>query len=196
MRQPSAWTRLDDMRDWIRQRMPNPESLQTRAGLRWLAPLLSRPGLWHFDRRRVALGAAIGVFCGLLIPIAQIAGAAVLALVLRGNVAVAALGTLVSNPVTLGPILVVAYRTGAAVLGEPVEEADSEALSASAEEMLEHGGLVEPSWMDRARAIGKPLFLGLGIFALVGSTLTWVLIQVIWTVTVRLKRKRRLAVRE
>jgi hypothetical protein len=184
------------MRDWIRRRMPTEESLRARAGLRWLAPLLGRPGLWHLTRRRVALGAAIGVFCGLLIPLAQIAGAAVLALLLRANLPVAALATLVTNPVTFGPILVLAYRTGAAVLGERAEPAAAQALARSSEESPEQvADGARPGWIERARAIGKPLFVGLAIFAVLGSLATWVLVHVVWTLGVWLKRRRRLALR-
>lgn len=169
--------------------------MRSRAGLRWLAPLIGRPGLWHLNRRRVALGAAIGVFCGLLIPVAQIAGAAVLALLLRANLPVAALATFVSNPVTLGPIFVLAYRTGAAVLGEPPEPAAAEALAQASEEsanpVSDGSG---PRWIEQARSIGKPLFLGLAIFAVLGSLLTWVLVHVIWILGVRVKRRRRVRV--
>ncbi len=173
--------------------MPTEESLKRRAGLRWLAPLLGRPGLWHLTRRRVALGAAIGVFCGLLIPLAQIAGAAALALLLRANLPVAALATFVTNPVTFGPIFVLAYRTGAAVLGEPEEPEAAEALARAPEEQpaQQASGSARARWIEQARAIGKPLVLGLAIFAVVGSLVTWVLVNVAWTLGVQLKRRRR-----
>jgi uncharacterized protein (DUF2062 family) len=180
------------MLEWVQRYIPDKESLQARPGLRWLAPLLGRPGLWQLNRRRVAVGAAIGVFCGLLIPVAQIAGAALLAVMLRANLPVAAIATLVSNPVTIGPILVLAYKTGASVLGERVVPEASEALSRSVEESVEDIAAGEPpAWVDRARAVWKPLFLGLIMFAVVGSLATWVIVHVAWTAAVFLKRKRR-----
>jgi uncharacterized protein (DUF2062 family) len=183
------------MREWIRRRMPTEEGLRQTRGLRWLAPLLGRPGLWHLNRRRVALGAAIGVFCGLLIPLAQIAGAAVLALLLRANLPVAALATFITNPVTIGPIFVLAYRTGAAVLGEQAEPAAAQALERSTQEAepVSEGG--RPRWIEQARAIGKPLFLGLVIFAVGGGVLTWLAVYLVWTLGVRLKRRRLLSQR-
>jgi uncharacterized protein len=172
--------------------MPSEESLRKRAGLRWLAPLLGRPGLWHLNRRSVALGAAIGVFCGLLIPLAQIAGATVLALLLRANLPVAALATLVTNPVTFAPILVLAYRTGAAVLGQREDSEAARALEqASGASSDESADGAQPRWIERARAIGKPLFVGLAIFAVLGSLATWVLVHIAWSLAVWLKRRRR-----
>lgn len=180
------------MLEWVQRYIPDRESLQARRGLRWLAPLLGRPGLWQLSRRRVAIGAAIGVFCGLLIPVAQIAGAALLAVMLRANLPVAAIATLVSNPITIGPILVLAYQTGAAVLGERVVPEATEALSQSVEESSEEPSAGErPAWIDRARAIWKPLFLGLTLFAFVGSLATWLIVHLAWTAAVFLKRKKR-----
>lgn len=172
--------------------MPSEASLQAHPGLRWLAPLLRRPFLWHLSRRRVAVGAGIGVFCGLLIPLAQIAGAAVLAVLLRANLPVAAVATLVTNPVTFAPIFVLAYKTGAAILGEPVKPAAAQALEAAAKAAEAEPVEVEPGWIERARAIGKPLFLGLTLFAVVGGLGTWALVHLLWTLAVLLKRRRRL----
>lgn len=158
------------MRDWIRRRLPTEDTLKAHPGLRWLGPLLRRPWLWQLSRHRVALGAGIGVFFGFLIPVLQIAGAALFALVLRANLPVAAVATFVSNPLTYAPIGVAAYHTGAAILGEAVEPGATEAL---------------------AKAIGKPLFVGLAVFAVVGGIAAWALVHVAWTVGVWLKRRRR-----
>jgi uncharacterized protein (DUF2062 family) len=178
------------MRDWIRRKLPTEEALKAHPGLRWLGPLLRRPWLWHLNRRSVAVGAGIGVFFGFLIPVLQIAGAALFALVLRANLPVAALSTLVSNPFTYAPIGVLAYKTGAAILGERVEPAATQAL-ADAAEAAQVGAGEGPGWIDRAQAIGKPLFLGLAVFAVVGGIGTWALVNLAWIVGVWLKRRRR-----
>lgn len=182
------------MRDWIRRKIPTEQTLKAHPGLRWLGPLLRRPWLWQLNRRRVALGAGIGVFFGFLIPVLQIAGAALLALVLRANLPVAAFSTLVSNPFTYAPIGVLAYQTGAAILGEPVKPDAAQALAAGAAGAAEpapHSSTAAPSWADQAKAIGKPLFTGLAVFAVVGGLCTWALVHVVWTAAVWLKRRRR-----
>ncbi len=74
--------------------------------------MFSRPGLWRLDRRSVAAGAAAGVFFGFLIPIAQIPLAAWAAWLLRGNLPVAVVTTLVSNPFTYVPIYWLAHEMG------------------------------------------------------------------------------------
>ena len=172
---------------WLRKKLPTPEDLRAKPSLRWLGPLLRRPWLWQLSRRRVAMGAAIGVFFGFLIPVLQIAFSAVFAILLRANLPVAAMSTLVSNPFTYAPIFVLAYRTGSAILGEEVDEAQLAALEREATDEQ-----AEPrSWADRAAAIGKPFFLGLFIFAVVGGFTTWVLVNMLWTLGVRMRRRRR-----
>jgi len=47
------------------------------------------------------------------------------------------------------------------------------------------------TWRERAGAIGKPLALGLAIFAVVGGSVTWVLVNLLWLVAVELRRRRR-----
>jgi uncharacterized protein (DUF2062 family) len=177
------------MRDWIHRRLPTEDTLRAHPGLRWMGPLLRRPWLWHLSRRRVALGAGIGVFFGFLIPVLQIAGAALFALVLRANLPVAAFSTLVSNPFTYAPIGVLAYQTGSAILGEPVRPAAAQSL-----QQAEDAGTIVgpgPGWLERAKAIGKPLFLGLAVFAVVGGVLAWALVHLGWTLGTWLKRRRR-----
>jgi len=161
--------------------------MQAQRSLRWLGPLLRRPWLWQLTRRRVALGAAIGVFFGFLIPVLQIAMSAIFAVLLRANLPVAAVSTLVSNPFTYAPIFMLAYRTGSAILGEKVDEAQLAAL-----EQDEADETAKPvSWAERAAAIGKPFFLGLFIFATIGGVATWLLVNLVWGLAVRLRRRRR-----
>jgi hypothetical protein len=132
----------------------------------------------------VALGAALGVFFGFLIPVAQVLFSALFALLLRANLPVAAVSTLVSNPLTYGPIWVLAYRTGAALLGETPDAASVAEVQREAAE--ERGD--PQTWGDRFRAIGKPLALGLAVFAVVGGALTWVVANVLWLLLARLRR--------
>lgn len=132
------------------------------------------------------------MFFGFLIPVAQILFSALFALLLRANLPVAAVATLVSNPLTYGPIFVLAHRTGAALLGEPT---DAQRDAAAAEE-AEHIRADPKSWGARIGAIGKPLALGLAVFAACGGLATWALVNALWLVLVRLRRARRARMRE
>lgn len=174
--------------------LPSEQRLHGARSLRWLGPLLRRPWLWHLTRRRVAAGAAIGVFFGFLIPVMQIAAAAVAAVVLRANLPVAAAATLVSNPVTYVPIWVAAHRTGTVLLGEPIDAAQARAQAAAMAQHIDAGlaaGDDAPGWPRRLLDIGKPLMLGLLVFALIGAALAWLVVHLLWTGAVALRRRRR-----
>lgn len=137
----------------------------------------------------MALGAALGVFFGFLIPVAQIFASAIFALALRANLPVAAASTLVSNPFTYGPIFVLAHRTGAALLGERPDPEREIAVAREAEQPR-----ADPqTWRERVGAVGKPLALGLAVFAVVGGSVTWVLVNLLWLLAVQLRLRRRRA---
>lgn len=179
------------MRHWIRHRLPTEETLKAHPSLRWMGPLLRRPWLWQLNRRSVALGAGIGVFFGFMVPVLQIAGAAVFAMLLRANLPVAAFSTLVSNPVTYAPIGLLAYQAGAALLGEPVLPEAVQAL----DEVDELPPIAQAGWFDKLQSIGKPLMLGLSVFAVIGGVGTWALVHLTWTLGVQMKRRQRLRAR-
>lgn len=180
------------MRHWIRRRLPTEETLKAHPSLRWMGPLLRRPWLWQLNRRSVALGAGIGVFFGFMVPVLQIAGAAVFAMLLRANLPVAAFATLVSNPVTYAPIGLLAYQTGAALLGEPVAV---EAVQAF-DEIDQLPPAAQTGWFEKLQSIGKPLLLGLSVFAVIGGVGTWALVHLAWTLGVQMKRRQRLRARQ
>ena len=167
-----------------RWRLPSREEVQSHRSLRWLGPLLERPWLWHLDRRSVALGAAIGVFFGFMIPVLQIVFSALFALLLRANLPVAAVATLVSNPSTSAPIGVPAYRPGSALRGEPMSPAEEAAIERSAEDVP----IAPQSWGERVAALGKPLILGLAVFAVAGALLAWLAVNLVWLLAQRLRR--------
>ena len=118
-----------------------------------------------------------------MIPVAQILFSALFALVLRANLPVAAVATLVSNPLTYGPIFVLAYRTGSMLLGEAPDTAQEAAVEKEARAQL-----ADPqTWAERFAAVGKPLVLGLAIFAVVGGAATWIAVNLLWLLAARLR---------
>jgi hypothetical protein len=173
----------------LRRILPSPETLQGNRWLRWLGPALFHPRLWHLSRRGVAIGVALGVFFGLLIPIAQIPFSAAAAVAMRANVPSAVASTLVTNPFTFGPVYYAAWRLGSAVLGEPVD-ADAPRPPDAAE-----AEVPDESWWDatqrRVLGVGKPLLLGLAILACVVGGACYVLVSWGWHLSVIWKRRRR-----
>lgn len=179
------------MRRRLQRWLPSQESLHNNRSLRWLGPLLRRPWLWQLTRRRVAAGAAIGVFFGFLIPVMQIALSAGAAILLRANLPAAAVSTLVSNPFTYVPIGVLAHRTGAVLLGET---ADAETARAQAEQLVEQFDADDTdrrTWSQRLLGVGKPLMLGLAVFAVIGGAVTWAGVNLLWIGWIALRRRRR-----
>ena len=179
--------------------LPDPDAVRTNRWLRWIGPALYHPALWSLRRRGFALGMALGIFFGLLIPVAQIPFAAALAVALRANVPMAVASTLVTNPVTFGPVYYGAYRLGKAVLGQEVLsdlEIESE-LQAVQEEPPAVEGL-----RDRLRygfqqlsTVGKPLVVGLAIVASLSGIVVYFLASGIWVLRTRWLRNKRLRAR-
>ena len=157
----------------FKSKMPTREQIHGNRWLGWLAPWLGHPRLWHWSRRGVAMGVALGVFFGLLIPIAQIPLSVGAAVVLRANVPAAAASTLVTNPITFGPVYFAAYRLGTWVTGERLPEHAAD--PATAHDINAGAGI----W-ERLRAMGKPLMIGLAILATLVGLVTYGLITLIW----------------
>ncbi|EXI80882.1 MAG: hypothetical protein AW10_01495 [Candidatus Accumulibacter appositus] len=162
--------------------IPTREQIGSNRWLRWLAPYLGHPKLWHWSRRGVALGVGIGVFFGLLIPIAQIPFAAAAAVILRANLPAAAASTLVTNPITFAPVYFAAYKIGAWVTGEKLEPPAAAAGTTPADA---NAGI----WR-RITALGTPLVVGLAITASLIGLASYVLTSAGWYWYVRRKRRR------
>lgn len=166
----------------FRRFLPDQQVLRQHRALRWMGPMLHQPRLWHVNRRGIAMGLAIGVFFGLLIPVAQILFAAVAALILRANIPAAVGSTLITNPITFAPVYYAAYHLGAWMLGRaevPLAEVDLEGVAAETATGM-------ALWMDRLATIGAPLALGLLTLAVVLSVLIYFAVH--WTWRLRIVR--------
>lgn len=185
------------MTDWLKRHLPTRESVQHNRWLRWMGPALHHPRLWHMSRKGIALGLAIGIFFGLLIPIAQIPFAAATAVLLRANLPMAIGSTLITNPVTFGPVYYAAYKVGVKLVGETVPPATSPeevAARAPAEAALEPLGAraqLLKLWRY-VTGVGQPLVVGLALFASVGGLLVYAFTSAIWVARTRWRRRQRL----
>lgn len=160
----------------VRRYLPDPHTLRQHRALRWMAPWLQHPRLWHVNRRGIAMGFAIGVFFGLLIPVAQIFFAAMAALLLRANIPAAVGSTLITNPITFAPVYYAAYHLGAWMLGQaevPVADVNLERVAAKTETGL-------ALWVDRLATVGAPLATGLLTLAVCLSVLIYFAVHWAW----------------
>jgi uncharacterized protein len=98
--------------NWLTRHIPTRETIHHYRVLRPFASHLSQPALWRMTRRSVPRGVALGLFVGVIIPFMHTFIAALFAIPLRANVAVAAAVTLLINPLTIPPLYYAAYRIG------------------------------------------------------------------------------------
>lgn len=101
------------LRRWLHGHLPRRDTIHSYRLLRPFAKQLSQPNLWHLNHRSVPRGVALGLGVGVIIPFMHIVIAALLAIPVRANVALAAAFTLVVNPFTIPPMYIAAYRIGA-----------------------------------------------------------------------------------
>ncbi|MBU0689976.1 MAG: DUF2062 domain-containing protein [Gammaproteobacteria bacterium] len=174
------------MKQRLKRLLPNADYVRGNRWLHWLGPTLFRPQLWHITRRGVALGVALGIFFGLLVPVAQIPLSAAAAVLLRANLPSAIASTLVTNPITFAPIYYGAYHIGTALIGNGSPPPDFEAAQTQEQDSGEAG-----SWIVRITALGKPLLLGLLIVACSAGVLTYLLIMGVWRLKITLAWRRR-----
>lgn len=175
------------MNDRLKRLLPDPEAVRNNRWLRWIGPALHNPRLWRPTRRGIALGIALGVFFGLLVPVAQIPLSAGVAVLLRANVPTAIASTLITNPLTFGPIYYVAHKIGATLVGEGGTHA--------AENVPQPRRDGTAAWLtstwDRVTVVGKPLLLGLAIMASAMGLLAYLVVTWLWRLKTGLAWRRR-----
>jgi uncharacterized protein (DUF2062 family) len=168
------------MRKFIRNRLPDHDTILRQ---RWLGPvrhLLRHPNLWHLHRRSVAGGVAIGLFCGLIPGPLQMISAALLAVLLRVNLPVAVFTTLYTNPFTIVPLYLLAYEIGLLVIGTP-----GSAVVPPFPELHWHDGAIQVwAWL---MALGKPLLIGLPLLAVGLAGIGYVAVRLFWRLYVMWK---------
>lgn len=172
--------------NWIGRALIRAHGLRTHPWLQRFGGAVRARRLWHLSRQGVARGAAVGVCCGLLFPVAQIPVAVAASVVVRAYVPLAAVSTLVSNPLTFPPIYYGAYRLGARILGQPPGEVTPQDLEPHQQSVA---GWWQLMWHRVAR-LGKPLLVGLVVFAGIGGPLAYVVADRAWVLGERARRRR------
>jgi len=154
---------LQQWRQSIRAQLPRVEDLERSRWLRPFAHRLADRALWRARGEPLARGVAVGMFWAFVVPFAQVLFAAVHCVWWRANIPAAAAATLVTNPLTVGGWLVLAYHAGSLVVGPgdaPAGLADADGLLAT------------------VQALGLPTLVGMGIFAVGGALSSYVLVRV------------------
>ncbi len=167
--------------EWMRKRLPTREALERNRFLRPFAHKLASPLVWRFNRRGVARGLALGLFAAFAIPIAQTPFAAAFALGFRANLPVAALSTLVTNPVTFPVVYLMAYEAGARLLD----------FRATADRVIGAADNPVDRWLTQGIELVGTTYLGLILFAVAAAALGYVGAQIGWRLWVSRRWQRR-----
>jgi len=109
---------------FIKRILPAPHTLQNNRYLKMLGKWASDPNLWYLNRASVAAAVSIGLFVGYIPLPGHMIVAAIIAILLRANLAVALTMCWVVNPLTMIPMFGFAYAIGARILGYSFQELD------------------------------------------------------------------------
>lgn len=160
---------------YFRKFLPSHETFKQSRWARWFGGWLHHPNLWHLNRHSVSGGVAVGLFTGLIPGPLQMIGAALLAVLFRVNLPVAAVTTLYTNPFTIVPLYALAYELGAFVTRHNNGQSPA------------HLSLPEMTWvnwptvmLDWIVSLGKPLAAGLPLLALSFAIAGYFGVRMLW----------------
>jgi uncharacterized protein (DUF2062 family) len=172
-------------RKFFRKYLPSHESIRQNRYIALFGTLLHHPNLWHLNRHSVAGGLAVGLFSGLIPGPLQMLTAALLAVPLRVNLPVALATTLYTNPLTIGPLYMIAYGIGTLFIP------GDGALTHPPEFEWAHLGASLRAFLEWTLSLGKPLALGLVVLAVGLAIAGYVIAQLAWRAQVILAWRRR-----
>lgn len=173
----------------LRKRLPSNESIQKNRHFLRYGGGLQHPNLWHLNRRSVSGGFAVGLFAGLVPGPLQMLTAALLAVPLRVNLPIALVTTLYTNPITIGPLYLLAYAYGRLLMGgqgDPIDIPSFDWL---------HFWTGMEAYAAWSISLGKPLLVGLIALGLTFAALGWMAVRLVWRLQVTLAWRRRAAKR-
>jgi uncharacterized protein len=137
---------------------------------RLFGELLHNSDLWHLNRYSVAWGVSVGLFVAFVPVPFQMPLAAALAIVIGCNLPIAISLVWVTNPITIPPLLYVAYKTGNWLLRQPAPHLEFE---------------LSRDWlMNEIGAVWEPFLLGSLVLGLVFAIIGHVAVRVIWRIHV------------
>lgn len=180
-------------RKHFRKYLPDHESIRGNQYLRVFQPLLKHPNLWHLNRHSVAGGVAVGMFAGLIPGPLQMLSAAILAIIFRVNLPVAAVTTLYTNPFTWGPLILAAYAIGSWVTGG--NDAPAASLKFDWRNLTDTQNWTEflPAFWNWLLSLGETFLIGNLILAVALAVIGYFTVQLAWRLYIQAYLRRRRA---
>lgn len=172
-------------RHLLKRYIADRESLSRSQSSGWFGKRVHDPELWHLGRRSVAGGVGLGFFLAFIPLPVQMFIAIPAAIVCRVNLPVTIAAVWITNPVTMAPMFLFAYKVGTWILGvQPV-------LSAAE---------FPPSFstvVELFGEIGKPLLVGCLVCGISASAVGNLAVRWLWRAyLLNRRRKRRRAYRQ
>lgn len=166
-----------NIREVFKRNLPERRHIHNHRYLRFLGQRLHDPGLWHLHRRSAAGAVSVGLFVAFVPAPVHTIMAAWMAILFRVNLPISVLFVWVSNPVTVAPQAVLAYRTGAWLLNLPPSAFEFEFSAAWLKSILGHG------W--------QPFLLGCLVLGLISAVIGNLAIRGLWRLHLVRKWKAR-----
>lgn len=166
------------MKTYFSKILPSRKKIENSKVLSPIAHLLGNPRIWHFNRRTIARGIAIGFFFGSLPIIGQMLLAAIMAIILRVNMPIAVMSTFISNPVTMPFFYTANYYFGAWMMGKPAVNLDN--IAWSPEGLLDLGG-----------EILVPLYFGSIVVGVTLSFVSFIILRIWWRIHIIISHRAR-----
>ena len=149
----------------IKRLFPKLDSVKEEKILKIFGPAVLQPNLWHINKKSVSRGFAIGAFCAFLPIPGQMIVAVFLAITFAGNLPFSLILTWISNPLTYTPMFYLSYKVGKFFINTEIDYDFSNK---------------EVNLLSDLMHIWEPLLLGSLILAILGSSLTYILIRLYW----------------
>ena len=172
--------------DWFHGHVPTREQLEKSRWIKPFAKHVLRSDLWRFNRRSVPRGIALGLFVGIMIPLAHFVTAALLAVFVRANIPMALAATFIGFPAFLPIIIYLGDKVGSWLL-----RVDAMTVVAPVTQTM------QATETDHLLSIltqkGPSVAFGMFVIATILATVGYLLSSLLWRVRVGSKRARRLA---
>lgn len=175
------------MKSFLKKWLPTKHQLQQESSLSGVKHYFFDPMLWHFSRRSVARGVAIGLFLAFVPLPMQMLLAVLVAILWRANLPIAVALTWITNPITFVPLNYFIFLVGCWVTNDKSNYSVMQGFQfkgSSWQEIVTHFW----QWLS---SIGKPFFVGLPIVAVSAALLGFVLTHLIWRIVIYLRMYKR-----
>ncbi len=154
------------LKEKLKKFMPDKQKIINSKSMKIFGDVLHNPNLWHLSKKSIANALAVGLFCAWIPVPFQMILAAGFSIIFQANVALAVGCVWVSNPITIPPMFIFAYKVGAFVLGSPPSEYE---FSLSFQWLT---STLQDKWL--------PFFLGCLICAVASSFIGYMSVKIIW----------------